>query len=93
MRTTLNLPDELYRAVKVRAASDGRTVTSVVEEALRTLLAEHLAAPKPFVLRALPLRPGDDDDLPPLPFDLSDNSAVLDYLDQVALSEGRGYPG
>lgn len=93
MRTTLNLHDDLYRAVKVRAATDGRTVTSVVEEALRTLLDEHLVEPEPFVLRALPLRPGDDDELPPLPFDLADNSSVLDHLDQVAGSEGRGYPG
>lgn len=58
MRTTLNLSDELYRAVKVRAATDGRTVTSVVEEALRTMLAEHLAEPRPFVLRTPAAAPG-----------------------------------
>lgn len=38
MRTTLNIPDDLYRSVKVAAASRGVTVTSVIEEALRAAL-------------------------------------------------------
>lgn len=88
MRTTLNLPDELYRAVKVRAATDGRTVTSVVEEALRTLLEELVTPPARFVLRPLPLRAGNDDDLPAPPIDSDDSSAVLDYLDDVARRRG-----
>ena len=82
MRTTLNIPDELYRAVRVLAAGDGRTVTSVVEEALRTMLEQHTERPEPFVLRALPARPGHED-LPPLPFDVDDNSAVLDHFDEL----------
>jgi len=43
MRTTLILPDDLYREVKRAAADDGRTVTSLVEEALRTALARRFA--------------------------------------------------
>ena len=39
MRTTMNLPDGLMEAVKERATTSGRTVTSVVEEALRLFLA------------------------------------------------------
>ncbi|MDR1189199.1 MAG: hypothetical protein LBK95_17410 [Bifidobacteriaceae bacterium] len=39
MRTTLNLPDELYRQVKHSAVDQGRTVTSLVEEALAQLVA------------------------------------------------------
>jgi len=43
MRTTVLLPDELLRKAKKKAAEDGRTLTSMIEEGLRVLLAE----PKP----------------------------------------------
>lgn len=39
MRTTINLPDALAEAAKTKAAAEGRTFTSVVEEGLRTVLA------------------------------------------------------
>lgn len=39
MRTTINLPDALAAAAKARAAADGRTFTSLVEEGLRTVLS------------------------------------------------------
>ena len=39
MRTTLNLPDALAEAAKAKAAAEGRTFTSVVEEGLRAVLA------------------------------------------------------
>ncbi|MGH7918682.1 MAG: CopG family transcriptional regulator [Candidatus Dormibacteraceae bacterium] len=39
MRTTINLPDALAEAAKRRAAEEGRTFTSVVEEGLRGVLA------------------------------------------------------
>lgn len=35
MRTTLNLDDALMSAVKRRAAETGRTMTAIIEEALR----------------------------------------------------------
>jgi plasmid stability protein len=38
MRTTINLPDALTQAAKRRAAEEGRTFTSIVEEGLRTVL-------------------------------------------------------
>lgn len=38
MRTTMNLPDGLLEEAKAFAAATGRTMTSVVEEALRKLL-------------------------------------------------------
>lgn len=44
MRTTINLPDSLAEAAKRRAAEEGRTFTSVVEEGLRQVLARHPAA-------------------------------------------------
>jgi hypothetical protein len=43
MRTSINLPDPLARAVKERAAALGRTFTSLVEEGLRLLLAQEEA--------------------------------------------------
>ncbi len=38
MRTTLNIDDQLYREVKVRAALEGSTVTQLLETALRGLM-------------------------------------------------------
>ncbi len=38
MRTTINLPDALAEAAKAKAAAEGRTFTSVVEEGLRSVL-------------------------------------------------------
>jgi plasmid stability protein len=38
VRTTLNLDDDLMRLVRQRAAAEGRTMTSLVEEGLRAVL-------------------------------------------------------
>jgi hypothetical protein len=38
MRTTINLPDGLAEAAKRRAAEEGRTFTSLLEEGLRVVL-------------------------------------------------------
>lgn len=38
MRTTFNLDDRLYQAAKIRAASEGTTVTQVIQDALREFL-------------------------------------------------------
>lgn len=46
MRTTINLPDGLAEAAKAKAAQEGRTFTSVVEEGLRAVLSvERSSAP------------------------------------------------
>lgn len=81
MRTTVILPDELYRQVKSRARAEDRTVTSFLEEALRAALADAARQPartKADVFLAPPsggsgLRPG---------VDLDDNAAVEDILDE-----------
>jgi hypothetical protein len=39
MRTTIRLRDDLLKRAKKRAAEDGRTLTSVVEEGLALVLA------------------------------------------------------
>lgn len=40
MRTTLNLNDDLVQRAKQRAAAEDRTLTSVIEDALRRLLTD-----------------------------------------------------
>jgi len=51
MRTTLDLDDALMRAAKRRAAETGRTLTTLVETALRELLRRESAAnDQPFRL-------------------------------------------
>lgn len=44
MKTTVELPDELYRTVKVTAAREGRSVKDVMVELLRRGLAGREAA-------------------------------------------------
>ena len=39
MRTTVRLRDEILRRAKKRAAEEGRTLTSLIEEGLLTVLA------------------------------------------------------
>ena len=45
MKTTLELPDELMRAAKIRAANEGRRLKDVVADLLRRGLAEEATAP------------------------------------------------
>ena len=43
MRTTVRLPEELLSRAKRKAAAEGRTLTSLIEDGLRAVIAE---APK-----------------------------------------------
>ena len=69
----MNLPDSLLEAARERAAVEGRTVTSLMEEALRRLLAEQppVAAPP-----NLPTWKGGR-----LLIDLEDKDALWEILD------------
>jgi Ribbon-helix-helix protein, copG family len=40
MRTTIRLDDNLLKRAKLKAAAEGRTLTDLVEEALRVVLAQ-----------------------------------------------------
>lgn len=51
MRTTLDLEGVLLRAAKKRAATDGTTLTAVIEDALRQHLYPQHRPAKPFKLR------------------------------------------
>jgi plasmid stability protein len=52
MKTTIELPDELFRALKVRAASEGRLLKDVMTEVVR----RGLTAPEPARGRTLARR-------------------------------------
>jgi len=76
MRTTINLPDALAEAAKAKAAAEGRTFTSVVEEGLRTVIASGRAPSA----TPTPLPTYGDPNGRPL-IDLSDRDALWDALD------------
>jgi len=46
MRTTVRLPEELLRKAKRKAAEKGQTLTALIEEGLRAVLAEGDRAPQ-----------------------------------------------
>ncbi|MGH3908434.1 MAG: DUF6364 family protein [Pseudonocardiaceae bacterium] len=75
MRTTLQLDDELVVQAKVRAARTGRTLSQVIEDALRQALASRAEPPRRRA--SVPTSPGR-----PLPgVHLDDNAALLDLMD------------
>ena len=69
MRTTIRLPDDLLDAAKQRALDTGRTLTRVIEDALRAELAVALPA-----YGSGGLRPG---------VDLDDSASLLDAMEDV----------
>ena len=77
MRTTIRLDDRLLAEAKKRAAETGKTLTSVLEDALRASLAprrQH-AASKPVRLKTVKgggVQPG---------VDLDDGASLLDRMD------------
>ena len=77
MRTTVRLDERLLAEAKKRAAETGRTLTAVLEDALRETLARRSTRPKrkPIRLKTVKgdgVRPG---------VDLDDTSALLDLLE------------
>jgi hypothetical protein len=75
MRTTINLPDGLAEAAKAKAAAEGRTFTSVVEEGLRAVLAPASSGTAPIDLPAY----GDPGGR--VLIDILDRDALWDALD------------
>ena len=51
-RTTVRLPEDLVRRAKRKAAAEGRSLTSLIEDGLRRVLSER--APNGPASRALP---------------------------------------
>jgi len=86
VKTTLQLPDDLYREIKASAALSGRSITSIVEESLRRFLADATTVDD---LPALPVsesRGGFTDEFMATGIDFNNTSEVLAWLDEV---EGR----
>lgn len=75
MRTTLNLDDRLMRTVKRLAGETGRTITSIVELALRELIDRHEQA-EPYQLRWITVPGG-----PQPGVDLNDRDALLERME------------
>jgi len=75
MKTTLNLDDELLRRAKRRAQQRGSTLTSVVEDGLRAVLAE---ASAPAYRLQLPVVKG----AAPPAVDPADREALYAILDR-----------
>jgi hypothetical protein len=49
MRTTVDIPDVLYRRLKAKAASEGRTVKSLLLEAAERAAPEPLLRPSDYL--------------------------------------------
>lgn len=77
VRTTIRIHDDLYAQVRARAASTGRSIGEVVEDALRTAFANS-GEPAPTV-DPLPTF-GGSGVLPGV--DLASNAALTDTMDE-----------
>ena len=78
MRTTIRLDEQLLREIKQLAAQSGRTLTAVMEDALREMLARQrqMAERPPVYLTTVEgegILPG---------VDLDDSASLLDLMDQ-----------
>ena len=84
MRTTIRLEEELLREAKAQAAASGKTLTQLIDDALRESLGRRKQIRrKPVVLPTSGeggLQPG---------VDLNDSSALLDLMERVDDSAGR----
>jgi len=78
MRTTIRIDDALYRRAKTLAAKSGRTVSSVIEDAVRAGLTptRRTSPPEPQELPVF----GGSGVLPGV--DLSDAAALRDTMDE-----------
>lgn len=77
MRTTIRIDEQLLKEVKLQATRQGKTLTAVIEEALRESLArKHDSEQRQTV--QLPTFGGQG----PLPgVDLDDSAALLDLME------------
>ena len=80
MRTTILLDDALYRDTKAAAAASGRTVTSLIEDALRERLARRAPPGKRRRHMRLPVYRGKKGLRPGV--DLDDSAALLEVMEE-----------
>jgi len=79
MRTTIRLDDDLLREAKAYAAATDRTLTRLIEDALRETLARRQARPE---RRRVRLRTFKGGGLQP-GVDLDSNAALLDLMEDI----------
>jgi hypothetical protein len=83
-RTTVRLPEDLLNRAKRKAAAEGRTLTSLIEDGLRLVVAENRKAKGRRVLPRVSTATGG-----PMPgIDLTDFSALqemddLEYVERM----------
>jgi hypothetical protein len=83
-RTTVRLPQDLLVRAKRKAAAEGRTLTSLIEDGLRLIVSGHKTAQAKRVLPRVSSARGS-----PLPgIDLTDGSALqeiedLEYVERM----------
>ena len=80
MRTTVRLPDALLIQAKKEAHKRGKTVTSLIEQGLRLVLAQP-EIPKPRKWISLPVSDVKTGGLLP-GIDLNNSAALLDILEE-----------
>ena len=78
MRTTVRLDDSLMEQAKREAARRNQTLTALIEQGLRLLLAQSETPPRRRVV--LPVSKARGGVLPGI--DLNDSSSLLDAMDQ-----------
>ena len=78
MRTTIRLDDQLLTEAKLLAAAKGRSLTSVIEDALREMLAH-----RKMSRQRAPIRLKTDSGNGLLPgIDLDNSAALLDVMEK-----------
>ncbi|HEY7119013.1 MAG TPA: hypothetical protein VH475_20655 [Tepidisphaeraceae bacterium] len=85
VRTTVRLPEDLIGRAKRKAAAEGRTLTGLIEEGLRAVVAEQHKGPR--TKRILP-RVSEATGGPMPGVDISDGSALqemddLEYVERM----------
>ncbi len=80
MRTTIDLPDELLRSARVRAAEEGTTLTSLLADGLRLRIDSRPV--RPSALTPLPLSKAGGGLQPWI--DPASNASLLDAVDDDA---------
>jgi hypothetical protein len=83
MRTTIRLDDELLNDAKRHAIATGRTLTAVIEDALRQALARSTSG-RPERRVALPVARGGGRLQPGV--DLDDSATLLDLMETTDAS-------
>jgi hypothetical protein len=79
MRTTVRLDDDLLREAKRHAAATGRTLTALIEDALRETLGRRR---RPASRERIELRTVGGSGTQP-GVDLDDSNALLDLMDRA----------